>query len=400
MKIGMLLDHDFPPDHRVEKEALSLVQSGHDVIIFCFNYKSDQILTEDYKGIQLYKIPVKEKHIKKLRALVNTVFNYYPSFLAKHLTKFIEKFDVEVLHLHDLYTFLTGIKVKEKFPNLILVGDLHENYVAGLSQYRFSTTFPGNILISLSKWTIKEKEWIGCMDYNITVVQNMKRRIYDFVSNPDNIIVVDNSVEVDEFLDFELDNQILESYPDKFVISYIGGMDYHRGIQDLIGAMEYLKDIDNLVISIVGSKKNSDIIDEKIKKLKIEDKVKFEGFQQIGKLQNFFKRADIGVIPHVKSVQTDNSSPNKLYQYMLMETPVISSNCDSIVDVINETECGLIYESGNAEELAKQIRTLYNDKDLMMKFSKNGKAGVLSKYNFNYSRKQLVNLYDRIEKTI
>ena len=41
MKVGMILDAPFPPDLRVEKEALTLVGQGHEVILFCLSYDRD-----------------------------------------------------------------------------------------------------------------------------------------------------------------------------------------------------------------------------------------------------------------------------------------------------------------------------------------------------------------------
>ena len=38
MKIGMILDETFPPDPRVENEAVTLINAGHEVFLFCLTY--------------------------------------------------------------------------------------------------------------------------------------------------------------------------------------------------------------------------------------------------------------------------------------------------------------------------------------------------------------------------
>ena len=46
-KILMLLDSEFPPDIRVENEAVSLIEAGFEVHVLCFagkNIKSTQTL--------------------------------------------------------------------------------------------------------------------------------------------------------------------------------------------------------------------------------------------------------------------------------------------------------------------------------------------------------------------
>ena len=41
MRIGMILDDVFPPDPRVENEAISLLNNGHKVFLFCLKYGSE-----------------------------------------------------------------------------------------------------------------------------------------------------------------------------------------------------------------------------------------------------------------------------------------------------------------------------------------------------------------------
>ena len=52
MKIGMILDDIFPPDPRVENEAITLINSGHEVFLFCLTY-GHQKLHENINGIQI-----------------------------------------------------------------------------------------------------------------------------------------------------------------------------------------------------------------------------------------------------------------------------------------------------------------------------------------------------------
>ena len=42
MRIGMILDKTFPPDPRVENEAISLIKAGHEVFLFCLKYNKNE----------------------------------------------------------------------------------------------------------------------------------------------------------------------------------------------------------------------------------------------------------------------------------------------------------------------------------------------------------------------
>jgi glycosyltransferase involved in cell wall biosynthesis len=284
-----------------------------------------------------------------------------------------------------------------KHFNLPVVGDLHENYADAIQYYKFSTTFPGNILISSKKWKEKEKEWVSQSDYIITVVEEMKNRIEQYV-NSDNVIIYGNYPNLKEFLNYEEDKELLEKYNNKFVITYIGGFDYHRGIDILLESLTFLSGLKDLKLCLIGKGKNLNELKDKINKLNISDKVDFIGWIHSNKLPNYFKLSSIGIIPHLKSVQTDNSSPNKLFQYMAMSVPVISTNCNSLKRMVNESECGLIYEYDNAQDLADKVIQLYKNEKLKKEMGENGKKAVIEKYNWENTSKNLIELYEKIEK--
>jgi glycosyltransferase involved in cell wall biosynthesis len=397
MKIGMVLDQIFPPDHRVEKEAISLSQNGHDVFLLCLRDKHDAAL-RDYKGITLVSVYIPMFIIKKLRALTNTIFNFYPYLWFFLIRRFIKKYKIDVLHIHDLYMFKAGLLARSKAKKVIpIVGDLHENYVDALPEYRFSTTFPGNILINIDKWRKTERKWVGEMDYIITVVDEMRNRIKPYLKNESNAVVIDNSVDIESFLNYERDNLVHQKYETKFIVSYIGGFDIHRGLNILIEAIAQLKDLKDLLLVIVGRMDHANHIRRQITQLNVEDKVIFESFKPMGLLQNYFEISDIGIIPHIKSVQTDNSSPNKLYQYMLMATPVIVSNCNSIMNIVESERAGLVFKSGDPIDLAEKIRKIYEDKNLAREFGENGRNVIYQSRNWSENTIRLNDLYIKIE---
>jgi len=400
LKIGMVLDKKFPPDNRVEKEALTLSEIGYQVYILCIGQIFSFTPIERYKGIKIVRIPTFFSAIDKMRALSNTIFNLYPYYWSFYIRKFVENFKIDVLHIHDLYMFPAGFRARRYFSRYIpIVGDLHENYVHALKHYRFSSTFPGSLLIDIQHWIRSEQVWIHQLDYVITVIEEMKERINRFQQN-DKIYVVDNSVNISEFTRYNKSKTIFQKFKGKFVLSYIGGIDYHRGINTLIKSLEFLDDLSEIVLCIVGKSKNEDFLFKQVHAEKIRHRIFFEGYKPFGILQNYFEVSDIGVIPHLKSVQTDNSSPNKLYQYMVFGTPVIASNCRSIQSILEQTHSGLIFNSGDSEDLARKIRYLYENPVKRQQLGKNAQKAIYSKYNWERNRNSLSELYQNIENTL
>jgi hypothetical protein len=64
----MLLEFEFPQDDRVEKEALTLLDTGFRVSILCPAF-SKKPVHEMYKGIEIFRFPVRSNFFKKLLGL-------------------------------------------------------------------------------------------------------------------------------------------------------------------------------------------------------------------------------------------------------------------------------------------------------------------------------------------
>ena len=76
----MILDAIFPPDPRVENEAISLINEGHEVFLFCLTYR-EQKMAEVINGIQVKRY-LSNKFEYKLSALAYTI-PLYTLFMQK-----------------------------------------------------------------------------------------------------------------------------------------------------------------------------------------------------------------------------------------------------------------------------------------------------------------------------
>ncbi len=394
----MILDHSFPPDIRVENEALSLTQEGHEVHILCFDYEGKLPKLEKYNGIFLHRIYKSKKWVNRGRGLINTILNYYPKFLEKKIYKFIQESAVEILHVHDLYLLGAAISIKEKH-NIPIIADLHENYVAALGTYIFANTFPGNILISKSKWAKKEIEWCQKVDRIITVIEEAADRYHKLGIPKDKITVVANYVNKDQFLSSNDNTEIIDRFKNIFAVTYIGGFDLHRGIESVIKAVPTIvKNIPDFKLVLVGKGRNYKDLENLVIKNQIENYVLFEGFQPQHTVPTYIKISSICLIPHLKTEHTDNTIPHKLFQYMLMGKPVLASDCNPLKRIIEDSGTGLIHISGNSEDIAKQINYLYHNPDLMEMMGRKGPKAIEEHYNWDATAENLKELYNVLGK--
>ncbi|HET53696.1 MAG TPA: glycosyltransferase [Ignavibacteria bacterium] len=399
LNVGMVLDNEFTNDLRVENEVISLVKAGYNVFIFCFNFGHQQN-EQDFHGACVIRINASKKIIKKMRALTNTIFNIYPYYWSYYLVNLVKMYQINVLHIHDLYMFSSGFITKKKLKNypLTIVGDLHENYPEGLKHYRFSTTGLGKLLISIPKWEKTEIEWIKKLDYAITVIEEAVERYSNLGIKKEKFTVVPNYVNLSEFNSHGLDEEIVNKFKNFFVVSYIGAFDYHRGLESVVKSIPYIvKEIPQIKFVLVGDGANKQSLIRLAEELNVSNYISFEGWQPAGKLPSYIEASDICLIPHLKTNHTDNTIPHKLFQYMFMKKPVIATNCNPIERIIRETEAGLVYSSNNEIQLAENIKYLFNNPSIRSEMSTKGHSAVIEKYNWEYSSKNLVDLYRKIE---
>jgi len=393
VKIGMILDHEFPPDIRVENEAVTLAENGYNVSILSFVHDKSMKLNDSYNGVNIQRLYKPKNWVKKGRALVNTPFDFYTSYWKKQIRKFIQSNNIDILHVHDLYMLGAAFKANKSI-GLKIVADLHENYVDGLSNYQFANTFPGNLVISKRKWAQTEIEWCQKADYLITVIDEAVDRYAALGVSKQKIHVVANYVNIKAFLNVVDDLQIIERFKNNFTATYIGGFDLHRGLESVIKAMpEIVKEIPEFLLVLVGSGKNLGLLKAMAQDLNVSDYIAFEGFQSPGKLPSYIKASSVCLIPHLKTTHTDNTIPHKLFHYMLLEKPVVSTNCNPLRRIIGESGSGKIYASNNASELAKLIISLYKNKDKLTEMGSMGKEAVINRYNWNAAGEKLTELY-------
>lgn len=397
MKIGMILDKEFYGDLRVENEVQALSKAGHKVFVYCFSFNGNAKV-DDFNGAKIIHIPVSKKFIYKLRGLINTAFNFYPYYVVNLIKKYLIQHKIDVLHIHDLYLFEIGIILKRKYPKLILVGDLHENYVEGLKHYKFSNTFPGKYLISIKKWEKKEIEWCNKYDYLITVIEEAVDRYASLGIPKNKFSVVSNYVNLNSFNVAEFDETILTKFDKYKTLIYVGGFDIHRGLESVINAVPLMiKKISEFKLVLVGDGANLNSLKELSQKLKIENYISFEGWQHHLKLPSYIKAANVCLIPHLKTQHTDNTIPHKLFHYMLLKKPVLASNCKPIERILKDANAGEIYKSSDSNDLAEKTITIFNNENLLKQYGENGYKAVIEKYNWNETSKNLINLYKKVQ---
>lgn len=144
----------------------------------------------------------------------------------------------------------------------------------------------------------------------------------------------------------------------KFIIGFAGGHAVSNYIDDLLDAMEYLKDTDITAVLVGNGQEKPRLMEEA--KSKGLDNVIF--LPPVPKMQipALLKQFDATVIMgRRKPLYRFGTSPNKIFDYMMASKPIIMSVIEpEPIPMI--ADCALFYEHDQPESLAEKMKEMRN----------------------------------------
>ena len=390
----MVVDNEFTADSRVLNESRALTCCGHKVRVLCFSFGS-RPGHENLQGIEVHRIHISRK-IKNILFAFTGICPLYHYFWHLHIARFTRKFNINAIHAHDLYMARSAGKVARKL-GIPMVLDLHENYPEAIMNYRWATTFPGNLIARPRKWKKLEERYLSQASSIITLSESFTgdlRKKYPALESK-NFLVYPNVPDVDEMLGYSIQNVDLPG-DDRFFLFYFGIISKRRGIYTCLEALRIMirnhRNIKLVLAGPIDAHEKQEFY-RAIDSEGIRENVVYIPWIDINLLPSYLERIHVCLSPILKNDQHESGVANKVFQYMLFEKPVIVSDCAPQSAIINEGKCGLVFESNNSAGLAEKIMELYTNGDLCKEMGQRGKKLVLAKYNLRNYGEKLCNLY-------
>lgn len=381
----MVLDHEFPPDIRVENEIQSLIGFGHEVHIACMTFSEKP----EYEKVDNYFI-----HRKRISSLLHKTsvgalrFPFYFNFWRKFLNKILQDENFDAIHAHDLPMAQPAYEMAKKY-NLKFTLDLHENWPALLRVATHTQSALGKFLSKNKQWEEYELKYCNLADNVVVVVDEAKTRLANLGVDKNKVFIVSNALNLNGFN--VPGNNTEKEY---ITLLYAGGINKHRGLQFVIKGLKYYTGIRKLRLWILGSGSYVEELKQIAKEEKVEEKVFFEGWKMYDEMQTYFGKSDICLIPHVKSDHTDSTIPHKIFQYMYAGKPMLVSNCAPLERIIKETDTGLVFNNNDPEDFAIKLDTLISNKKYFNEeFAAKGRNLVKEKYNWKNEALTLKSIY-------
>ena len=221
-----------------------------------------------------------------------------------------------------------------------------------------------NIEFTLSR----EREMYKLSDCIISVTRYMKNFLTDeYGINPGKIAVVPNGLNNSRYQSVSQEERKnlkrrLGFGPTEKIIVFSGRVDPCKGIFFLIDAfIEACKFRDNLRLVIIGQ---GDIQDCLKRTDSSFGKITYTGFIPLDKVMDFYKIADVGVVPSIY-----DHCPYTVLEMMAHNIPLILSRIDGLNELLDDTQCifidPLISEDGemsfDIKVISESVLLIIND---------------------------------------
>jgi glycosyltransferase involved in cell wall biosynthesis len=212
---------------------------------------------------------------------------------------------------------------------------------------------------------------------------------------PQRVMTLHDAIDTKQFSPGRFRDAIrteLRLSPADLVVGFVGRFSPGKGLEELLDASARLRGTSvRFHVVIVGEASfGEEAYGEHVRRecadLGLEDMVTFTGFRP--DIPAVLAAFDIFAFPsHAESFGV------ALIEAMAMELPVVSTNCDGVLDIVVDGETGLFVHPREGGELASALDRLIRDGDLRQKLGQAGRRRVEMLFDRNTQMDRLEMIY-------
>lgn len=358
--------HESDDDRIFQKECASLARAGYDTYLVARGESREE------KGVHV--VGLGEAPTSRLKRMI--------SFAKKVYMKALE-IDADIYHLHDPELLPWGVKLKKRGKKVIF--DSHENYPTQILNKRFLPAILRQLISALYR-SIETKA-VAVIDAVIIPCTFDGTDI--FQKRAKKSVLIANYPVLSAFYE-----AYQPQHEKKYDICYAGGLNYQRGIYHLVRAAGKA----GAKLALAGRFSDSDF-ENRISLMEEFSNVAYLGSLSSGEVAELVQSSRIGANTLLNSGQYHHMDTFgvKVYEYMSMGIPVITSDCAYARTMIEKYGFGLCTDPENIQETAEAIDRLLKNPGEARQMGLNGRQAVKEVFNWGTQEKKLLALYADIK---
>jgi glycosyltransferase involved in cell wall biosynthesis len=388
-RICMLVRNDCRTDQRVLKEASSMARAGYAVTVVALNIYGPSS-EEEREGFRIVRVPVAQARTKAGRGV-----NLLPRAIWR-MAQAAAAVRADVYHAHDSDAVLPAWLAARRAPGARLLYDAHE---VGFITLRDSVGFFGPFVGSLNwLWGVLT-DWI--VRHRVDAVISVNDVLADLqaahygIPRPAVVMNCPPRPKISAARSTRLAERIGVSPETPIVICQ--GMlvrDRHGvGLENLIRAAPLLA---RGVVAVIGRGPQFDEL------AALAGQPPFAGRAFVlpavppEDLLSYTAGAAIGAIPtEIHQPILRYSSPNKLFEYLAVGLPIVTSDLPIVRRICEAYGCGVVCDPTSPAAIAGAINPLLADPDRWAKM-RAGALAAAAVYNWEAQERNLLGVYERL----
>lgn len=221
----------------------------------------------------------------------------------------------------------------------------------------------------------------------ICISESVKNK-YENLIDSDNLIKIYNGVNTKEYQ--KNNNQPFSEHKTKLIIA--GRIVREKGIHEAVEAIKIVKDYnENIELNIFGNPADEDYYDslkEYINKQNLKPYINLIGYTN--SIEEEWKKADIGLVCSVAE-----AFGRVTVEGMLAKALVIGANTAGTSELISD-KYGLLYQQGNADDLAQKILWAIDNKTKSKKIIENAYKNAIMNFTAEENAKRIYQIYSKL----
>lgn len=346
-RVIVSVTNDIYTDQRVHKVCTFLVKQGYDVLLVGRLRKNSQPLNE------------RSYRTHRMKLFFDKGAKFYAEYNLR-LFFFLLFRRTDILLANDLDTLLANYAASKFKVGAELVYDSHE-YFTEVPELVGRKSVQG-IWKGIEAWIFPKIRKIYTVNDSIAKLYSDKYK--------KKIRVVRNISPLWEPTNTLASKAELGLPDDKTIIILQGaGINVDRGAEEAVEAMQ---SVDNAILAIVGDGDVVPRLKERVKELKLEQRVLFFGKQPYDRMMNYTHHAQIGLtLDKDTNLNYKFSLPNKVFDYIHTNTAVVCTNLVEVANVVNTHEVGIVLQEFTEEYLANTLNLLIQDQERLERYQSN-----------------------------
>ena len=380
-------------------DEIALLEShGHTVVPFSRkhpdNYKNS---FEKYfpSDLQTEKVRLSLDGVRTVSEIVSS------RECKKGLERLLTEFKPDIAHAHNIYGRLTSsvirLLAKKKIPVVMTLHDyklvcpsykmeIHGRvcekcegrkfYHAILNRCLKDSAIASGVYALESYYNNFLKVYKNNIRYLISPSEFLKNKLVQYGWDENRIKVIRNSIDLGGYS---------PSYTGDKYFLYIGRLSREKGIPTLINA--FMQTVGNYKLVIAGSGP----LEAQLRSQSSSDnRIHFTGYLTGKSLQDIIARATAIVVPS----EWYENAPMSVIEGMAYGKPVIGGMIGGIPEQVTHNQNGLLFKSGDASDLTKQLQTMIDMVDCDIEsLGINARKFVEANHGFDMHYDMLTRLY-------